>query len=666
MKKLNDEQGQVVSHVHGPVRVIAVAGAGKTEAIVQRMVALLKQGVQPDRILAVTFGRDAATEMNTRLERMVGRTCARVGTFHSLARQILIAERPEYETWEVDDKGRFRLCIKTAVGYQEMEWKDADTTLIESFISRCMCDLAMPDSDRAMEIAQSFYLRRKGPEAVPVKLLQAYTRAEELRRDRQLLTFDAMLAEAVLILSSDAGARARWGARWDFVQADEFQDSNLAQILFGMLLAQEHRNYMAVGDPAQTIYAWRGAKAEKLVNFELDWPEAKTIIMNRNYRSGGRIIATANHVLDAMDPKTRLPVHMIAERPLEGVVEGRSYADFDAEAEAIAARVTAERNDPGVQLSNYAVLYRTAAQSRALEEAFLAARLPYILSGVNFYERAEVADLLAYLRIASNQGTAEAIQRSLNKPFRYLGKAFLARVATAKGDMELTQDTRSWPDVVRDATLQGGVQKRQRESALEWCGIIDEMTRRMKAFVTQPNAKDSGTPASLLEFAAHATKYVEWLRKEEGDESAENSRVSNVRELIRVASKFRLVGEFLQFVDDTIEAAKRASKESAKIDAVQLMTMHRSKGLEWPTVFLVGVNEQILPHARAEDPEEERRLFYVGVTRARDRLFVSYVRKAVVGNKVRDMTPSRFFAEGQIAIADEDVMTEDPTGTEAA
>lgn len=938
-KTLNDEQLAVVDHLYGPLLAAAVAGSGKTEAVVRRMARLVERGVDPRRILAVTFSRKAAREMEERLIRLlgkaaVGRNGARVGTFHSVAREILLAELPEYETWTVDSGGKYRLCLKTATGWGEMDWKEADITVLESYVSLCMCDLAVPSSPRAREIAEKiFHARGKKRDAVPEKLVQAYARAEEIRRDRLLLTFDAMLAEAVLLLRDSPGVRERWAAKWDFVIADEGQDSNRAQIDFGSFLGQDHRNYMLVGDPGQChpagtmiltdheevaiehlmdsdapftvkgwnrpsqkmvggrrfqiarryytgamhtlqvaersvqmtsnhkmlarwvdrsikhcvtylmwrkgygyrvgwcqlfarrgpgdmsfhlaqraklekadkvwilkihtnrtdasvyesivsarfgiptapfepvngaqhltaesiraifdgvstdnsdngdralrshnrevehplwpwpsmegdaavayrrstyfpvyacnvepelmavplpdgvnrwepvraneiraveqvpvyslnvdkdhsyaangvvvlncIYSWRGARPERLVNFKDDWPEAQVVQMDRNYRCGDAIIAVANNVLRAMDPSTRLPMEMVACRGVPGLVEGREYMDFDTEAGDIAARIQAERTD-GRKLSDYAVLYRTQAQSRALEEAFLAARIPYVLmGGVNFYERAEVADLLAYLRIATQGGTGEAMTRSLHKPFRFLGKAFLQRV---EGEVEAVGSAGYGPtDIVRRVVAQGaGLQARQKASALEWCGLVEEVGRRASIWEkNEAAAKESGMPASLLEFVITRTGYTDWLRKEEGDESPENSRVSNVRELVRVASKFRTTAAFLAFVDETVAAAKAAAKANEKIDAVQCVTLHSSKGLEWPTVFLIGANEKVLPHARAEDLGEERRLFYVGVTRARDRLFVSYVQQAAVGNKVVFMAPSRFITEGGIPL----------------
>jgi len=408
-----------------------------------------------------------------------------------------------------------------------------------------------------------------------------------------------------------------------------------------------------VGDEFQTIYEWRGASPLLFREFPTRWPGTKVVGMARNYRCGSAIIAVANRALEALG--STLP--MIAERGTEGAVTCLEFSDFDTEARSIAARVKTETAD-GRKYGDFAVLYRTQAQSRGLEEAFLAERIPYVIqNGCNFYERAEVSDLLSYLRIAVGQGQVADITRCLNRPFRFLGKAFLARVeAAAVGKVVEGTPTR-WTDIVRSVLTQTGLQSRQVSSAATWCDLLEQVERRAKAWKPESTINSSGldgTPAGLLELVSTRTGYCDYLLKEEGEESMENSRVSNVRELIRVATRFRSVEEFLAFVDDTIAKAKEAARKSESVDAVTLSTLHSSKGLEWPVVFMIGVNEGILPHARSDNPQEERRLFYVGVTRARDELNLSCVRTAVIGGKVRPMNPSPFLREAELTPEDPD------------
>lgn len=655
---LNPEQREVAQHFKGPLLVAAVAGAGKTHALVRRILYLIKvHEVDPRRILAVTFSRKGADEMAERLDALVPDHGARVGTFHSLALQILRAEVEAYQDWTVDDRGRYRFCIKDAVGFREMDWKDADVTLLEGFISFAKCNLARPDSDIAAEIAADFAGRQK-KYVSPARMLQAYQRAEELRIDRQLLTFDDMLMEAVELLRDDDGVRQRWASRWDFVMQDEAQDQNLGQLLMGELLSQDHRNYMLIGDPAQTIYTWRGAKPEKLLGFEDAWT-AKVVRMHRNYRCCNEVVTTANAALTGMDPSTKLDMTITGERGNSGVLTSTQFLDLDDEGEGIAARIQQSLED-GKEPRDFVILYRTNAQSRAPEEALIGARIPYrIIGGACFYERREVKNLLAYLRLASGRGTLEDIGRCINTPFRFLGKKFVERVEEAAKDARPHRTGKGWGDLIRTVSEQAGIQRRQRDGAEGWAELVERVAFRIErgkavsaAGITDPEnnqvLKDA-MPAKVLEDIVRETRYTEWLRKDEGEESTENSRVSNIREMIRAATRFPTVDELLDYVDKTIKASKDQRKaEKDDPNKVTLCSLHRSKGLEWPVVFLAGCSDGILPHARAEEPEEERRLFYVGVTRARDELHVSCALHIALSNRVMDALPSPFLTEAGI------------------
>lgn len=679
LKGLNPEQIEAVLHDEGAALVVAVAGAGKTAAVVRRIAYLVRvRGVNPARILAVTFSRKGADEMNERLVALIGESEARVGTFHSLGYEIVRKECVEMADWSVDDRDRFRICIKDAVGYRNMNWKQADVTQIADYISKCKANLARPYSEFSVELAQAFYRKAPSAKTIPQKLLQAYEIAEGLRRDRRLLTFDDMLMDSVELFQTDEGVRARWADRWSYVIQDEAQDQNLAQLMMGELLAKDHRNYCLVGDPAQTIFTWRGAQPGKLLGFEESWG-AKVIRMGRNYRCGRVIIDAANKALDAMDPAQRLPISMIAERtengvPVVGEIIAKVMEDLDAEGAEIAKRVLMMAED-GKNYGGMAVLYRTNAQSRAVEEAMLSARIPYrIIGGTNFYERREVRSLLAYLRLAEGRGGIEDIERCINAPFRFLGRAFVERVTDAARD-RLGKDSSAvdWPELVREVAQQAGIQSRQKESAYEWATLIEALAKRIKLAAeedTYQEVKDNGKPAKLLEDINMATRYTKWLESDEGEETTENSRVSNVRELIRAAGRFPSVKELLDYIDEVGRKSKRQRKDDQP-NKVTLTTLHRSKGMEWPAVFLCGVSEGILPHARAEDPEEERRLFYVGVTRARDLLHITSVLNVSLGSRVIVTEPSHFLAEaglvpeevagtGDLRHHDEDVHT--PSG----
>jgi DNA helicase-2/ATP-dependent DNA helicase PcrA len=645
LARLNPEQRSAAEHREGPMLVAAVAGAGKTATIIARIVLLItNKVVEPSRVLAVTFSRKGADEMNERLKAQIGNSDARVGTFHSLALQIVKAEIPKYEDWKIDDRNRFKYAIKDAIGWKELDWKKADLTFLENYVSQCKLNLIRPWHDGATAMAKDLCAKSPGPHAIPSLMVAAYERAEELRIERQLLTFDDMLFEAVELLRDKDDVRQRWAAKWDYVIQDEAQDQNMGQLLMGELLAQDHRNYMLVGDPAQTIFTWLGARPEKLLGFEERWG-AKVVQMGRNYRSGSVIIETANKVLGAMDPATRLPMDMICERGTEGSLRTVEYSDTDDEGEGIAAQIL-EMVEDGAEPRDFVCLYRTNAQSRGIEEALIGSRIPYrIIGGTNFYERKEVRDLLAYLRLADGRGDMEDVQRCINSPFRFLGKAFVGKVQDAYVPGETTVT-----EAVREACGAARVNYKQKESAASWADMIDRMHLRIEAAkdeTAHSDTRDLGKPAKILEDVARLTQYAQWLIRDEGQETTENNKVSNVRELIRAAGRFPTVGELLDYIDRTISESKKRRK-GKEPNKVTLTSLHRSKGMEWPVVFLAGVNQDVLPHRRAEDYEEERRLFYVGVTRARDTLRISCVRVMAMGTRVMAMSPSMFLDEAEL------------------
>jgi DNA helicase-2/ATP-dependent DNA helicase PcrA len=509
-----------------------------------------------------------------------------------------------------------------------MRWETADATLIGRFIGLCKARMARPHSTQAMEIATVLQNQFGVAKAGVAKLNTAYEIAEDLRCDRQLLTFDDMLCYCVALFQRDEQARIRWASQYDYVIQDEAQDQNPVQLLLGEMFAKDHRNYMLVGDPAQAIYGFRGAVPDMLLSFEQRWG-ARVIRMGRNYRSGAAILNAANLSLAQMDPSTHLGIEMLCERGTDGHVDSRVYTDQDTEGEHVAEQIAALLAD-GTSPSDIAILYRVNAQSRAPEEALIGRRIPYrVVGGTNFYQRKEVADLLAYLRLGAGTGTFSDVKRCLNTPNRYLGKAFLSAVEeTAANNRRL-----SWPDAVRATCRTARVNRRQENAAHEWADVIEGIAESIA------KGDENALPARLLDTIVMETSYTDWLVRDEGEESVENSRVSNVRELIRAAGRFTSAKDLLGYIDEVIAASKVRSDDKP---LVTLTTIHRAKGLEWGSVYFVGVNEKVLPHARAEDIGEEHRLFYVGVTRARDNLHVSCVQQIAVGAKVIFVEPSRF------------------------
>jgi DNA helicase-2/ATP-dependent DNA helicase PcrA len=652
---LNDQQKKVVKFFCGAALVVAVAGSGKTRALVHRIAYLIAvRKVGPQSILAVTFSKKAADEMTERLEQLGVYGC-RVGTWHSLCYEILRKETDLGE-WEVDSKDRFRVVVKQVLGYKGMNWKKADLTKVLSYISLCKANLAEAGSEKAEEIAQELFDSNPCAQTNPTLLVEAYWRAQEAAEARQLLTFDDMLV-FVWRLFQDESVRVRWASRFDFVLQDEAQDANLAQIELATLLAKDHRNYMVVGDPGQSIFGFRGAVPEKLLQFKEDW-DADIVKMHINYRSANEILDAANNVIDSMEPGTHLDVKIEGAKNSRTEVKVHELMDQDVEGERIANEIL-ELNSSGMDWKDVAVLYRTNAQSRGVEEQLISHRIPYVvIGGTNFYDRKEVKDLLSYLRCAVNRDE-ESFKRCINAPFRYLGNVFRDRVVADHYSDE------TWTETAKRIVDQGiGVQYRQKTSVLEWSNLIDSISRAVElrkelegdlvsqgidrdAIKYHPTIKDY-MPAAILERIVDETDYLKFIARDEGAETVENNRVSNVRELIRAAERFTTVEELLEYIDATLDVSKQTRATRDK-NRVILTTLHRSKGLEWKTVFIIGVSEKILPHGKAEDLGEERRLFYVGVTRAMEHLYISSIRSAALGQGVFSLEPSRFLKEARLS-----------------
>lgn len=633
---LDPGQVDAATHDEGPALVAAVAGSGKTLALTRRIAYLVQhRGVASARVLALAFNAEAAATMQTRAEALVPGLRARIGTFHSLAFEIARNEVRGLAEWRVDARNEYRFCIKDAIGYQGMRWGQADVTWLAHLFAYAKNELARPGSDRFKELTKAAYARRPGPTTDPRRVQEAYERTEELRRERLLLTFDDMLLEACTVLA-DETVRQRWANRYDRVLLDEGQDRNTAQEFLGEALARDHRNYMLIGDPGQAIYSWRGALPARLVAFAAEWG-ARIIRLERNYRSARAIVNTANAVLEAMPPATRLDVTLQATRATDGDIVATRYRTFDDEAHGVVRRIQELRAD-GADWSDIAVLYRTNAQSRAPEEYLISHRIPYrVIGGTNFYVRREVTDLLAYLRVLRG-GTLDAATRSLGAPMRYLGKKFTDRLAVAAA----ATPEPDWPALVRaTADALPSLNTGQVHAAHTWASLIESLRQSDAA----------GTPpARLLDTIISATGYTRWLLNEEGTESTENNRISNVRELVRAAGRFRTSAELLRYVSLTALNSQRNAKQP-KPNAVTLSSIHVAKGLEWPAVFVLGCNELVLPHVHG-DVDEERRLFYVATTRARDMLFYSCIAEAMLSHGRAELDPSRFLAEAGVTVLD--------------
>lgn len=636
---LNEEQLAAVMHGEGPARVDAPAGSGKTHTLVSRIARLVDSGVDPSRILAITFTKKAADEMAERVKRL-GIRGARIGTWHSVCLQILREDRTEWAGWETRESTKLEL--KDVLGFREMKWDQADVNAIASYIGRCKANLYDPGSPEALELAGRLVGQFQAGRAN-----EAFQRYNDKLAEKEILSFDDYLVNVAKHFE-DEHSRAHWAAKWDYLIQDEVQDENGAQHHLARELARDHRNYMVVGDVFQSIYSWRGSSPGFLAAFEQEWEGASTFWLPKNYRSGRKIIDAANGIIMRAAITNVEPREMVAARDFDGKVTTHVAEDFDDEAKSFAAWVQEGVRAGDAEYSDYCALFRVNAQSRALEEGLIAARIPYVVvGGVSFYERREVRDLLAYLRIGAGRGELEDVKRCINAPFRFLAKAFVGRV-TERVEILAEDGVQGsmveWGNLVRDVADGERIQARQKSSAEEWAAIIAEVAAKVDLGMSHPGHEES-RPSAVLEEIIRRTRYIDWIKREEGEESIETSGGANVRELVRVASKFGTVGELLDYVAETISASKKQRDDKqAGGERVLLMNSYRAKGLEWPHVWVAGFNEMIFPHPKG-DPEEERRVAYVTTTRARDTMVLSHVRTMATRAGIKDAEPSRFIAD---------------------
>lgn len=609
----NEQQIEVINHNDGPCLVIAVAGAGKTTAIVHRIARLVKQEkVNPEHILAITFTKKAANEMNERLKKLyIDTDLMQVSTFHSLCYRILKEEVPNLP--ELDATGSKALgLLKFVLGYQNLNWINANIAEVESFISNCKNELKEPKDVEGQ-----------------IQFKQAYELFEKFRKTKGFITFDDLLLMTYKLFMKNESILRRWQRKFKYVIVDEFQDTNTAQYELMRLLALPENNLMVVGDDDQSIYSWRGAVPEYMINFEQEFG-ARVIRMEKNYRCP-KIIGRIANPLIATNVK-RLVKTLDTQKDIEGELEIFNNYDFEEEAEAVLNYIRSLPEFQNKKYNEISILYRTNAQSRAIEDALIQAGIPYeLVGGANFYERKEIKDILMYFYAAldiDHRGD-EGFERIINIPFRYLGKAFMANLNEYREKMKL-----SFEEALRDMPMSNN-QEKQVNGLLKVIDFIKENHETME-------------PSNLIASVVQTIGYEEYIKRFEGEGDVESNRMANVKELIRASSKFKNIIEYIRYIEKI--KAKKGQKKGPK-NKIILSTIHRAKGLEWENVILLGCNETILPHGRNsfdDGLEEERRLAYVAITRTKKRLVISKVAVASNGGGQRDLLPSRFISEMKI------------------
>jgi DNA helicase-2/ATP-dependent DNA helicase PcrA len=622
---LNPAQREAVEHLQGPLLIFAGAGSGKTRVLTTRIANLIaSKKVWPDRLLAVTFTNRAAREMRERVARLVeGGERMWVGTFHHTAVRMLRRDADKIglpSSFTIFDEDDSRAALKRVLDELRLDPKKWPPSLIAALISQAKSELVTPDA---------YPNRSYGDEIVR----RCYERYEELLRRSGGLDFDDLIVKVVRLLQADQEARERWQDRFRHVLVDEYQDTNHAQYVLVNLLAAGHRNIAVVGDDDQAVYGWRGADVRNILDFKKDYPEATVIHLEQNYRSTQAILDAAHHVI-RHNPE-RAPKRLWTDRiGGERVHAAQLYNEVE-EAEYVADEIQRLRRTEERGYGDFAVLYRVNAQSRALEDVFGRRRIPYrLVGGVRFWERREVKDLLAYLRLVQNPSDAVSFARIVNVPRRKIGPVTVDAVVAAARDSERSlldalAEPGTIPNLPKAAVAPLVAFRAQLESVRSTLGVLrpTELIDHLIEVMALTAVYEDGTP--------------------QGD-----ARIENLKEVRGLAEEFDThadPAEALELFLTEITLRSDVDSYSEDEEGVTLITLHMVKGLEFPVVFLAGLEEGLLPHRRALEDEkqmpEERRLCYVGITRAQDRLYLTCAFRRHLYGQAQPGFPSRFLQE---------------------
>ena len=625
---LNKEQQQAVQHTEGPLLILAGAGSGKTKVLTVRIAHLLAQGVNPYKILAITFTNKAAKEMKSRVEGLVGDVANRIwlSTFHSFCAKFLRFEIDSFlgynSNFTIYDTSDSQAVIKAALKALNLDDKYYPVGAMIAAIS---------DAKNKLLFASDF--RKQARDFYQQKVADVYEYYERELRKNNALDFDDLLLVAVKLLQSNATVLDKYSHRFRYVMIDEYQDTNHAQYLLAKLLASHWKNIAVVGDADQSIYAWRGADIQNILDFEKDYPNCTSIKLEQNYRSTKIILDAANAVIDNNEGR---PEKNLWTDKIEGAKIQHFTAQSEHEEAAFIGDTIAKKHDiHDVPYGDMAILYRTNAQSRVLEEALIKRALPYtMVGGTKFYDRKEIKDVLAYLRVLYNPFDDLSLLRIINVPKRSIGATTVAKLqdyAREKGTslfMTLTQ-------LHLIDSIKGKTKEKLEEFGILIFTLVSEM--------------EDKTVLDILESILDRTGYLAQL--EESTDPQDQARAENIGELLSVAKDFQdtnpsgTVEDFLEQVA-LVNDVDSFEQEEAK---VTLMTLHAAKGLEFPIVFLCGLEEGLFPHSRTlmnpEEIEEERRLAYVGITRAEKELYISNATTRTVFGRTSSYLPSRFIDE---------------------
>jgi DNA helicase-2/ATP-dependent DNA helicase PcrA len=624
LKGLNPEQFQAVTTTDGPVLVLSGAGTGKTKVLTSRLAHILASGLaQPWQCLAVTFTNRAAREMKERVGQLVGPVSEGIwlGTFHSLCLRILrshaeaVGLGADFTVLDADDQLR---VLKQVMEAAHVDPKANPPQGIMATIQRWKDRAVTPEKAAA----------EGGADGQAKALYAAY---QERLRGLNACDFGDLLLHVLSVFLDDPEALSRWQGRFRYILVDEYQDTNVAQYLWLRLLAQTHRNICCVGDDDQSIYSWRGAEVGNILRFEKDFPGAKVVRLERNYRSTPHILAAASALIANNAGRLGKMLRPGIEHD-PGVVEKiRTRAVWDGEAEArLVVEEIEDLQRKGERLSSMAILVRAGFQTREFEERLITTGIPYrVIGGPRFYERLEIRDAMAYLRLVSSPADGLAFERIVNTPKRGLGEAAIQTVHLAARAERVP--------LFEAARRLVGTDELKPKPRQALAKFVEDVDRWRSLLDSMPHAE---LAATILDESG----YVDMWK---ADKSADApGRVENLKELVAALEEYESLPSFLEHVALVMENDSKAEQ-----DSVVIMTLHGAKGLEFDSVFLPGWEEEVFPHARAlaetgtKGLEEERRLAYVGLTRARKRVLVTFAANRRIYNQWKSQLPSRFVEE---------------------
>lgn len=625
---LNPAQQAAVKHTDGPLLIMAGAGSGKTKVLTCKVANLLANGVAPYNILAITFTNKAAAEMRERVDRMIGEQAKNIwlSTFHSFCARFLrweIEATGKYKkNFVIYDSGDSQVVIKSCLKELNLDEKQYTPGSVQAVISNAKNMLQGP----AMfaRDADTFFKQ---------KLAEVYKIYQQKLVLNNALDFDDLLMLSVVVLEEHEDIRQKYQARFKYILVDEYQDTNGAQYQLTKILAARHHNLCVVGDADQSIYGWRGADIRNIMDFESDYPEAKTVKLEQNYRSTQNILAAANAVIE--NNRNRKAKELWTENVVGEKITSYQASDERDEAQFVATTVMKQKTIFNASYGDVAILYRTNAQSRALEEGFMRAGIPYtMVGGLKFYDRKEIKDILAYLRVIFNPADTVSLMRIINVPKRGLGDTTIGKLNEFAMENNMTLF-----DVVSNPSLVPGLSARVRRP-LE---LFAELIFKLMAYQDNLSVRD------IADHVMNESGYVAELESSKKPE--DEARIENLREFLSVAKDFEKGDEVPNLENFLSHLALVSDIDNAELEdeKVTFMTLHSAKGLEFPIVFMTGMEEGLFPHSRTlmneDELEEERRTCYVGITRAERKLYMTYARNRMIFGRTVSYPQSRFLLE---------------------